>query len=87
MEEANKIGQRSDSMLKMIPQLYHDTSLSEKEKTVLFFLKLRIFAVEDIDVYKKLLKNGFVDQIPENCRVLGKHVFLYHGISKSIYLN
>lgn len=87
MDGAKKIGLCSDSMLKMAPALYHDNRLSEKEKTVLFFLKLKIFAVEDLDVYKNLIRKGFAHQIPEHCRVLGKHVFLYHGISKSIYMN
>lgn len=87
MDGIKNVGQNSDSMLKLTPELYHDQSLNDKEKTVLFLLKLKIFAVEDIDIYKNLVRKGLVDKIPDHCNVLGKHVFLYHGISKSIYMN
>jgi hypothetical protein len=87
MDKTNKLGSNAEGMIKLTPDLYYDTRLSDKEKTVLFLLKLKIFAVEDLPVYKSLIRKGFIDKLPEKCKVLGKHVFLYHGISKSIYMN
>jgi hypothetical protein len=81
------IGSNAESMIKLSPDIYYDPTLTDKEKTALFLLKLKIFAVEDLPLYKSLIRKGFIGEIPQHCRILGKHVFLYHGISKSIYLN
>jgi hypothetical protein len=88
MEGTNKrIGSNVESMAKVSPEIYFDTTLTDKEKTALYLLKLKIFAVEDLPLYKNLIRKGYINEIPQQCRVLGKHVFLYHGISKSIYMN
>lgn len=79
--------QNSDSMEKLTPEIYYDNTLDNKEKAMLFLLKLKIFCGEEVEIYHSLIKRGYIDEIPEGCRVLGKHVFLYHGTPKSIYLN
>lgn len=77
----------SKTMANLSPEIYYNSELNETEKSLLHLLKLRIFAPEHLKTYRSLIRRGYINAIPKHCRVLGKHVFMYHDTPRSIYMN